>query len=288
MARSIQLIKQQMIDTKNTYNELNGLSSVSQTSYWNLWFYIVAVAISLLEQIIDVFKTDIEASIIDKVSGTKQWIRSNVFAFQYSSITPQIINIDPITYKITYPVIDTTLQIVKQCAVSIMSNNVLLIKVAKNTPPEKLNITEANSLSSYLTEIMPAGIYHSVLSVDPDLLRLDAKIYFDGAYSANIELNVKNAINNYLYNMPFGGRVFVSELESAILSVAGVNDVNVSKISTRKSTQIFDTNYNTLIYQLLGAVNDVNNRYYDSYAGYLITETSTSYTINDTLTFIAQ
>ena len=287
MARSISVIKQQMIDTKNTYTELNGLNSVSNTSYWNLWFYIVAVAINLLEQIIDIFKNDIESNLINKAPAIKEWIRNNVFLFQYSSTTPQVISINPTTYKISYPTLDTSLQIIKQCAVSILANNIILIKTAKGTPPSSLSNLEKTSLQSYLSSIMPAGIYFDIISVDADKIRLDADIYFDGAYSSSINTDVINAINTYLYNMPFGGRVYVSELEHTILSVSGVKDVNIKKISTRKDSETFNSTSNNLIYQLLGTTGDVNNRYYDSYAGYLLGETTTNYTFTDTINFIA-
>ena len=285
MARSISLIQQSIIDQKNSYTELSGLTSTSQVSYWRLWTFIQAVSINLLEQIVDIFKTDIESSIINKVAGTKEWIINNSKLFQYSSTVPQIITIDPITYALSYPTLNTNLQIISQVSVSVASNNNVIIKVAKNTPPEFLNSTELNAFQSYMNNIMPAGIYTTTESYSPDQIIISATTFYDGAYSVTIQQSVKDTINNYLYSLPFGGRFVVSELESAILDIVGVKDVNITKITARRNSQGLN---NTLIYQLMGLNTDANNRYYDTFAGYIIPETTTNYTLNDTLTYAIQ
>lgn len=287
MARTIIEIQNQIIASKNSYTELSGLDSPSQVSIWKLWTYIQAVSISLLEQILDLFKVEIEAKLVNHVAGTKNWIKNNIQLFQYSSTDPQIVEISD-EYIITYPVINTNLQIVKQVAIETLDNNVVQIKVAKNTPPEPLDSSEKSALTSFLNEIMPAGIQIAIYSENPDQIYIKGNIYFNGMFSAIIQSNVNLAINNYLENLPFGGKFVVQELEASILAVAGVNDINISRIQARRDSQTFSYGENNSIYILEATVNDINARSYNSFAGYLITEETTDYTISDSLTYIAQ
>jgi hypothetical protein len=287
MARTIQQIQNQIINSKNSQTELSGLDSPSQVSIWKSWTFITAVAISLLEQLIDLFKVEVEAKLLNKVSGTKNWIKNNILLFQYSDTDPQIVQISS-DYIISYPTVYTNLQIVKQVAIEVLDNNIVQIKVAKNSPPEPLTTNERTALQSFLTEIMPAGIQTRLYSEVSDKIFIEGELFYNGMFSALIQANVNNAIKNYLENLPFGGKFVVQELEAAILAVTGVNDINISRIQARKDSQTFSYGNNTPIYILEGSADDVNNRFYSAFAGYLITETTTGYTISDSLTFTAQ
>ncbi len=61
MARTVQQIKQQMLDAKNADPTLSALTSTSQTAKWNLYYFIVASCIAIFEQLQDLFKSDLEA-----------------------------------------------------------------------------------------------------------------------------------------------------------------------------------------------------------------------------------
>lgn len=285
MARNISTIQNQIITNKESYTELDGLDSTSQTSKWNLFTYIVAVSISFLEQIIDLFKVDIETKLTNKVSGTANWIKANLLLFQYSVTDPQIVEIDS-DFNITYPVVNTNLQIIKQVAIDTLENNIVRIKVAKENPPVPLIANEKSAVEGFLSEIMPAGINTTVISEPSDKILIEGIVYYNGMYSSVISANTQTAINTYLQNLPFGGKVVVSELQEVILNVTGVKDINITRIQARKDATSFVYGGNTTIYQLLGTVSDVNNRFYTTYAGYLVPETTTNYTLNDTLTYV--
>ena len=285
--RTITQIQQQIIDQKNSYASLNGLSSPSQTAIWRLWTFIVAVSISLLEQILAIFSTDIETSLTNRVAGTPTWIKNNLLLFQYDAIIPQIITIDS-NYNISYPIVDTTKQIITQAAINVISNNTIQIKVAKQTPPIPLTTTELNAVQGYLNEIMPAGIYTQATTADSDKILIKGTIYYNGLYSATIQANVELAINTYLENLPFGGKFVVSELEHEIINVTGVKDINITRIQARKDIQTFVYGGNSPIYVLEGAGGDLNYRSYNTFAGYLVPETTTNYTLADTLTYTIQ
>lgn len=287
MARSISEIYNQMITAKEADSNLTSLDSTSQTAIWRLFFYISAVSISFLEQILDLFKVEIEAKLLNKVSGTTPWIRENILLFQYSSTVPQIVEIDS-DWNISYPTPDTSLQIVTQAAIEVQSNNIVKIKVAKSTVPEPLETAELVALNQYLTEIMPAGIAFRTISVASDKIYFNGTVYYNGLYSSTIQASVEAAITDYLNNLPFGGKYVHSELEHAIISVAGVRDVYMRRVQARRDETTFDVTGNTPIYILEGTGDDLNNRYYYSYAGYLVPEDTTNWTMSDSIRYVVQ
>lgn len=287
MSRTIQQIQDQIIATKNSYTELDGLNSPSQTSVWRLWTFLTAVSISFLEQIIDLFKVDIETKLTKKVSGTRNWIRDNIKLFQYSLNDPQSITIAS-DYTISYPVYNANYQIVTQTAIEVLDNNLVQIKVAKSSPPEPLDSLEVLSLGSYITEIMPAGIQTYLISENSDKVYIAGSVYFNGMYSSIIQTNVETSINSYLENLPFGGRFVLTELLESLLLVPGVNDIVFTRVTARRDSTSYNPSTNTRIFLLEGSLVDVNNRFYNSLAGYLTTETTTGYTIQDSINYIAQ
>ena len=160
--------------------------------------------------------------------------------------------------------------------------------MAKQTPPIPLTTTELNAVQGYLNEIMPAGIYTQATTADSDKILIKGTIYYNGLYSATIQANVELAINTYLENLPFGGKFVVSELEHEIINVTGVKDINITRIQARKDIQTFVYGGNSPIYVLEGAGGDLNYRSYNTFAGYLVPETTTNYTLADTLTYTIQ
>lgn len=281
MARSISQIKSQMIDEKNNQSALSGLTSTSQTAIWNLYFFIVATAINIFEQLQDLYKSDIQTQIANAIPQTKQWLQAMVFKFQFDANNPQILSLVDLVPQ--YPIVDTTKQIVTRCSVNTEINKQVSIRVAKENPPVKLTTAEVNALSSYVTLIGNAGVTYNVISLDPDLIEINADIYYNAQYSAIISDSMTNAINTFLANIDFNGAIYVGKLEDAMRGVAGVNDIKINVLNVRAS---FETYAQT--HTLYNLSTGINNRLYQPYAGYIITETETSHTLTDTLTYHAQ
>ena len=277
MARTINQIQQQIITQKNGQSALNSLNSPSQTSIWNLWTYIMAVAIFVQESLWDLFQTQLETQIANAPAWTDQWIQSQAFLFQYDATTPQILNL--VNFVPTYPVVDTTKQIISRCSVTTLPNKIVKVKVATNNPPQALNSAQLTSFQGYLSEITAAGVQYNAVSFSADNIYINAQILYNGQYASTIQGSVISSINNYLANIPFDGYIRVSSLEEAILATTGVNDVIINNLAIRPaSTPFAQTTYmvqnNTEIYNK-----------YPQYAGYSVTETTIGYTINDSLTF---
>lgn len=281
MARSVNEIQQAIItDVANTPELSTLASNTSRRAIWRLWTFIVATSISILEQLIDVFKSTTEATIASAAPETPSWLQAQFFKFQYSSTTPQVIQL--INLVPQYPVVDTTLRIITRCSVKTTINNQVIIKLAKQDPPTPLDSLELAASQSYVNIIGVAGVNYICVSSDSDKLYIQADIYYNGAYSSVISANVIEAINNYLAKLPFDGAVKVNDLEIVVRAVAGVNDMVFKNVRARQNST-----------PLSGATYLVNNsqfvsRLWATQAGYIVPETTSGNTLTDTLNFIAE
>ena len=86
MARSISVIKNQILTEKAAQSSLNSMNSVSLTAIFNLWAYITAVAINLHEQLTDLKVTAIELLLNNKQVPSDQWLQTKVFEFNLPTL----------------------------------------------------------------------------------------------------------------------------------------------------------------------------------------------------------
>jgi hypothetical protein len=280
MARSIDDIQKQITDQVAADPDLVLLNSTSKRAIWRLWSYVVATSISVFEQLQDVFKKDIEATAAKAIPGNAAWIQQKVFEFQYDSGTPQIVQL--INLVPVYPLVDVNKRIVTRCSVRTDLSNNVKIKVAKGATPSALAGGEVSALQSYINIIGTAGIYYVVSSAAADALYVNADIYFQGQYSSVISTNVQAAINNYLAAIPFDGVVKISDLETAIKAVDGVNDVVFKNMRARKGTDLYSAGTDLILN------NQEISRLWNTVAGYIISETDSGHTLTDSLNFIAE
>jgi hypothetical protein len=275
MARSVQTILNEIIAAKETESGLSGLTSNSKVAIWRLWAYITAVAINLHEQFWDAMKIELEEIAAAAPTGNLKWLQAQVLKFQYSDSTPQVIELDA-NYAPRYPVENEELRIISRCAVSQDGNRIVTVKVAKSDPPEPLDNDQYDALNAYLNDdqlgIKFAGTQILIRNAEPDRVKITATIYYNGSYSTVIQDNVKDAIREYLKNIPFDGVFRNSTLMLAIKAVQGVEDVELIEVKARPESVA------------IGSATDVT-RYYPSFAGYLIEEDTAGHTFDDTLTF---
>lgn len=281
MSRTIDEIQSGIIADVGT--NIPSLNSTSKFAIWRLWTRVIASAINLLENIMDVFKAGIEAIVATAAPGSPLWVQAKVTAFQYSATTPQVIQL--VNTVPVYPIVDPTLQIITRCSVKTDLSNNVLVKVAQQEPPIALDSGMLASLQSYLNTIGIAGVTYSVSSGNADKLFIDANIYFNGQYRATISSDVITAINNYLEtfdNVNFDGTLFVSSLETVIRNVTGVSDVVLNNVSARADTTSFGSGTSLVLSSQL------ISRSWATVAGYIVGETTSGSTLADSLTFIAQ
>jgi hypothetical protein len=302
MARSIPVIYTQLLQQKNNQSALTNLNSPSQVSIWNLWLWITAAGQNLFEQLCDLFTANIETQIANAPVFTPQWIVQMCKLYQYSASAPQIVQLNTsATYPyvtIGYPVVNSSLCPVTQAAVVSNTNHELVIKVTGSGGPLDGTPTVTtgpicSGLISYLNQILTPDTQYQIINDDADQLFIQAEIYYNASYSGVIQNNVESAITNYLLNIPFNGTVTISALEEAILGVAGVSDVVLSDVYWRQATDPVPSGGTAPASPPTNEPNQLVNNYmlikrnYQTYAGYIIPETTTGYTLSDYITYTA-
>lgn len=283
MARTIAEIYDEIVSVKEGSSELEGLlplnetsqnflaenSSGSKVAIWRLWCWIFATVCWLQEVLLDKHKIEIDYAINHTPYGTLQWYHKIVLAFQlgYDLVWDDV--------RMQYVYADITSseaagsRIVKRAAVSV-GNGQLQFKVAglDNGVPIALNEAEKTSLSAYLLALAYPGTNIVLISEDADELRVDAVIYFDPLVlnpdgssvvdSSVYPVNV--AVNAFVQNLPFNGRMNRQKLIDAIQEVHGVKDIVVNAVERR---------YGGLAYEATG-------REYVPFAGHMVLDMESS------------
>jgi hypothetical protein len=282
MARQISVIKQQMVDLKETLSVLDDLTSNSEVSIWGNLFFVCAVQVSVLEQLIDQYISSIETIINAQAIGSTPWLRAKILEFQYGDY----VELNTTTFEIAYPEVDEALKIITRCSVKETGNLIVQAKVAKSDPPVALSGGEITSLEDYIRVIHPSGTQINVVSLTSDKLYVLGTVYYSGQYSSVIQTNVEAALTSYMQGLStaenFDGIVRVVEIVDAIQAVEGVTDVNIIEVGGRADATVFSGR--TVIYKLSTGV---NLREYSTYAGYIVEETTSGSTFADSLTYTA-
>ena len=259
----IQTQIQQSVANNATLSAL--LTSTSVTAIWNLFTYIMAVAIAMLEQIMLVFWNEVETIVSAAVPGTAPWIQAQCFLWEYGNTITLNAN-----YTLSYAVPNAVLQIISACAVVTGTNGQVNIKAVTGASPSYTTLTtlQLNSLKSYLSAILPAGMNFNILSVASDTLTSVATIYYNGQYTG-APAAAFVAYQNYLASLPFNGVVKISAMEQAILAVPGVTDIVWTTVSANTTLSI--------VTPLITAGATIN-REYPTYAGYIVDSGSSTFT----------
>jgi len=280
MARTIDTIQAQIIANMQSNPALAGLTSTSRRAIWRNITRVIAIAINLLEQVMDLFKSDIEVLVNSAAPATASWLQKKSLEFQYDATNPQIVQL--VNMAPVYPVIAPELRIITRCSVKSELSGITRIKVAKSEPPAALSSGELSAFQDYINIIGIAGVNYIAQSTAADRLYIDADIYYQGQYSAIIQQTVIDAIESFLANIPFDGVMKVVDIENTIRDVAGVNDVVLKNVRARdNATALASSQYLVNNQQLI-------SRLWTTNAGYIIQEDTTGSTFVDTLNFISE
>ena len=282
MARTINEIYNSIITEKNTMSTLadlqpnidnsqtllTDLTSSSKVAIWRLWAFVVAVAINLHEVVFDRYSEVIEIRASKIPTGTVNWYYDQSLLFQYT---------DVLTWdglKFSYPTINSSNQIIKLAAV-IDQGFQTRVKVAKlvSGVPTALSVPELTSFQGYWDEKRFSGTSMLITSTVGDDLNVNYSIQYDALLLASdgslltdsAIFPVVDAINNYIKNLDFNGKMSLMKMTDSVQNAVGVLDATLNSAESRHGTQPF-----------------VNiNRQYTADAGYLILASSTiNYSIN--------
>jgi hypothetical protein len=289
MARTTEEIIATMDAEQAAQSSLSGLNSPSQTSIYTLWKYIVAQCTNYLEQLFDLKKTEIE-TILAETGGPSStaWVRAKAFEFQYDATIPQVMTLVGMIPQ--YEIIDTAKRIITRCSLSNAAGTVTVL-VAKNEPPVKLTAPELASFQGYFTNsgdgtnqavgIGFAGQSISCYSLDPDLMFMEATITYDGKYANTIQNDTITAIETFISNLGQNPTLRVVELITAIKAVPGFADIFINNLSVRTAVTAWGAGTDVILADTL-LLSEIAIA-----AGYMIGETTATFTLTDKLTFTA-
>lgn len=288
MARTIAEIYDEIVTVKNGTTELDGLlplnessqdyiaanASGSKVAIWRLWCWIFASVCWLQEVLMDKHKIEIDYAISHTPFGTLQWYYKIVLAFQLGYDLLWDDARDQYVYTDTTSATAVESRIVKRAAVTV-GNGQLQFKVAKldNGVPVPLDDSTADesertTLTAYLTHMAYPGTNIVLISEAADELRLDAVIYFDplvlnpdgSSVVDNSVYPVSVAVNAFVQQLPFNGRMNRQKLIDAVQAVDGVEDIVMNAVERR---------YGSLDYEATG-------REYVPFAGHMVLDLGSS------------
>jgi hypothetical protein len=276
MTLTIATYKAQIQAIKNQYPELALIlfaeEGGSKFDEFNLQADTFAQCAGIQGQLFDLYQQTITGIANSVVPTTDPWVQNAVLKFQYSATNPQYVQMVGLIPG--YPTIDDALRIISRCSAVTQGNGVVNIKVATGTTPRPLTADQLTALKSYLENVLGAGVRTHVSNAAADQLYLNASIFFDGQFVSSIQADVQTAINNYLATIPFNGIVVKSNIELAIKSVRGVNDVVINSMAGRADGSTF--------------TGVDSGRKWPTVAGYIIGETTTGKTFADSITYTAE
>jgi hypothetical protein len=233
MARTLEEIRQEIIDQKANEPDLAGLTSTATTAIWMLWAYIVAYAIWVHEQLWELFKVEVEDIAARAIPGTTPWYAWIAKDFRIASSLVW----NPQTGRYEWVNTIGTLQPVKLSSAREASGGVVYVKVATLDSagvPVPLSQAEETAFPAYMGRIKFAGTNVQVINETADLLKLELEILYDGiVLQQTIESRVEAAILDYIRGLPFDGVFRIIHLVDAIQEAEGVVDVQVNSVEAR-------------------------------------------------------
>lgn len=246
MARNISTIYDEIVSTKELNAELQALNSTSATAIWRLWAWIIAAAIFTVEMMHDLFVAEVESTIAAKMPGTLLWYRNTCLLFRYGVA---LIVSDG---RISYPENDTTPPLIAQCSVKESADG-LVIKVAKEVSGQLVPLIddymqpELQSFTAFLAAVKYAGTPIRIININANLLRLEVVVFYDpllmtseGVSIATGTRVVDLAIETFLRNLPFDGRLKRSSLVEAMKAVPGVADAHIDTIQHKYENYLYE------------------------------------------------
>lgn len=214
------------LTTVNSYQQLlSQLNSTSQVDPASLFYYVIANSEYNLQQNLINFYNELETLKNRSGYGSYLWLQNLALQFQLGDIAI----IDPTTYVVGYTTIDTSKQII-QYASALETQNGVILKV-RRLSTDVLSTEELAEFTSYINQAKIIGQRISVLNQPADLLNLQGTIVYNSQLNkSDVQTNVEAAINSYIASLPFASTFVIAELISAVLSVNGVYDFQISTI----------------------------------------------------------
>lgn len=238
MARTFEEILTEINTEQAQYPELNALNSTSADSFFGLIKKMLAFLIRTYELGLDKFKLEINTAIESQQIGTLEWYVDKVKSFQYGDLLQVAEN------KIFYAEIDTNKQIVKQASATetLGGNNrakiiIKAVKEGENSALVPLTVDEHDALKEYIKKVKFAGVTIETVTLPADTIKLRVEVQInrlmlnpDGSrIGTPTEFPVRNAIVQYLRELPFDGTFYWTQLTDRLQVLPEVKDIVIQQ-----------------------------------------------------------
>lgn len=248
MARTVSEIKKTMTDAfmaDANIREKYGLKEgdtwnrcFSSVSLENIIFFIVAACSHVLEAIFEQYTKDVDEKVSMAVVASVPWYYKMAKAFQYGDS----LVLNEATQQYMYANIDESKQVVKYAAVRDRGTSVqILVSGEKDGKPVALSNSVLTVFKEYMNRVKVAGVVLNISSKESDKLSISATISVDslvidenGVKLSDGTMPIEEAIENHLKDIQYGGTFNKTKLISAILSVDGVEDVELGTCSYKR------------------------------------------------------
>ena len=195
---------------------MNDISTNSPVGRWRLQAYVFAAVAYIQEVLYDGLIARIVAILAVNKFGTLPWYVATVKQFQYGFALN-------VYAQYSYGYSDTTSaaaiasRIVAQCSatpVQSIAGIGILIKVAKSVGGvlQPLSNAEQIAVTSYLHDVKPPGDETTVININPDVVKENTVIYYDGTLDLpTFKLAIAAARTNLFVNgIDFNGRLYLN------------------------------------------------------------------------------
>lgn len=231
MGRNLTEIYNEAKLTRDKFLSLTEFRNSSKLSVLDAFTWVVAACIWSFENILDVFKFDINLILQNRINGTPAYYSKMLLEYQ----SGDQLAVDESGIRFYYPNVDESKRIITR--VSYSEYNIegyldkgLLLKVASGSPGgyKKIEREEILKVQEYINQIKFAGTFVSVVSREGDILIPKLTVYHDGTLSDDeLYTNIESALNDFIANVEFNAVVYSQKIIDAIQAVEHVIDVYV-------------------------------------------------------------
>lgn len=250
MARTIAEIKRTMTDKFMSDSTLRNAYGISGDATWentfstvsieNILIYIVAVSFYTLEVMFESFRADVDERIARNTVPTVRWYHTQAMAFQYGDGLVY----DQQAQSFKYATVDTSKQVIKYCAVKDRGGSIqILVSTEVDGLPAVLSDDVLTAFKSYMNGVKIAGVILDIRSIPADNIRITATVQvdsqiisIDGKRISDGRYPVREAIDNYLRNIVYGGTFNKTKCVDAIQNVEGVLDVALGIVEAKTNS----------------------------------------------------
>ncbi|SIT25668.1 hypothetical protein SAMN05421786_11552 [Chryseobacterium ureilyticum] len=241
--RSIEEIYNSLISRKETYPEISGLTildSKSKVSIWRNILWVCAFLVWTHEQIFETHKKETAKMIEEDKAHTPRWYRKISLAFQHGfSLLTDSDKFNNIGY--TDDQIEKS-KIIKYCAIEeLKDQSRLIIKIATESGAllQPISEEQKRAFEYYISEVRDAGVKTTVINYLPDKLQIFLKVKRDpnviDSNGVSIVMGnepVKEALLEFMKELPFNGELILNKLVDKLQIIEGVINPHLINVKT--------------------------------------------------------